>query len=110
MKIRPEFDKVLIGKNLRRYRLLQKLSVEEVRKYLQIGSQQAIYKWEEGACYPQADTLLVLMQLYGIEVNDLISEEISESDRDAISCKLKTFNMDYQSQAERVRKYYLLIA
>lgn len=71
-KDRIEYDKKIIGENLREFRIAKNLSIEEVREYLQIGSQQAIYKWEEGRCYPQADNLLALMQLYEVGLEELV--------------------------------------
>ena len=47
MRYRPEYDKKLIGRNLRRCRQAKNLSVEQVREYLCIGSIQAIYKRSE---------------------------------------------------------------
>lgn len=75
MRKRPEYDKKLIGKNLRRCRQAKDFSVEQVREYLRLGSVQAIYKWEEGASYPQTDTMFALMELYGIELRDLLYRE-----------------------------------
>ena len=62
----------VLGLRLRYFRLKRNLSVEQVRVYLQLESVQAIYKWENGKCLPQADRLLLLMQLYEIEVEDLL--------------------------------------
>lgn len=78
MKYRPEYDKELIGKNLRRCRQAKGFSVEQVREYLRIGSIQAIYKWEEGKSYPQADTMFALMELYEIGIQDLLYKEKKE--------------------------------
>lgn len=79
MKKRPEYNKKLIGENLRRCRQARHFSVEQVREYLRLGSVQAIYKWEEGAGYPQTDTMFALMELYGIELKDLLyGERIEE--------------------------------
>lgn len=75
MKHRPEYDKELIGKNLRRCRQAKNLSVEQVKEYLCIGSIQAIYKWEEGKSYPQTDTMFALMELYEIGLQDLLYKE-----------------------------------
>jgi len=77
-KYRREYDKQLIGRNLRRCRETKSLSVEAVREYLCLGSRQAIYKWEEGKCFPQADTLLALMELYEMQFEDLIFEGVRE--------------------------------
>ena len=78
MKKRPEYNKKLIGENLRRYRQAKHLSVEQVRKYLRLGSVQAIYKWEEGTSYPQTDTMFALMELYDIGLSDLLYGERTE--------------------------------
>lgn len=75
MKFRREYNMKNIGNNLRRCRENKHLTVEDVKCYLRIGSVQAIYKWEEGKNYPQADTLLALMELYEIGVADLLYEE-----------------------------------
>ncbi len=44
MKCRPEYDKKLIGRNLRRCRQAKNLTVDQVREYLSLGSVQAVYK------------------------------------------------------------------
>ena len=71
MRYRPEYDMKVIGSNLRKCREEKKFSVEEVKNYLRIGSVQAIYKWEEGKNYPQADNLLALMELYDAGPGDI---------------------------------------
>lgn len=78
MKYRPEYDKELIGKNLRRCRQAKNLSVEQVKEYLCLGSIQAIYKWEEGKSYPQTDTMFALMELYEIGLQELLYQEREE--------------------------------
>ena len=72
MICRPEYDMKQIGQNLRRLRISKKLSVEDVRKYLCLGSVQAIYKYEKGKCCPQADTMFALMELYEAGLKDII--------------------------------------
>lgn len=80
MLLRPEYDMKLVGHNLRRLRRAKKLSVETVREYLCLGSVQAIYKYEKGKCYPQADTLLALMELYDADIFD-ITRDHKEDDK-----------------------------
>ena len=72
MRQRPEYDKKLIGSNLKHLRESKKISVEDVRKYLCLGSVQAVYKYEKGISYPPADTLLALMELYEADIEDII--------------------------------------
>ena len=74
MKYRREYDLRTIGRNLKYYRKKNHYSVEYVREYLRLGSNQAIYKWESGGGYPQADTMLSLMELYGIGGKELLGE------------------------------------
>ena len=73
MKYRTEYDLKVIGKNLKRLREQHQMTVEQLREYLCLGSVQAIYKYEAGVGYPQADTMLALMELYGVGVNDIVT-------------------------------------
>lgn len=74
MRNRPEYDMKIVGQNLKRLRESNGLTVEEVREYLRLGSVQAIYKHESGRAYPQADTLLALMELYGVGVSEIVGK------------------------------------
>ncbi len=78
MRHRREYNKALIGKNLKRARERQGLTVEDVREYLCLGSVQAIYKYEAGLSYPTADTLLALMELYHINRVDLLCRQLAQ--------------------------------
>ncbi len=80
MKRRHEYSKRLIGENLKKARERRGLTVEDVREYLQLGSVQAIYKYESGQSYPPADTLLALMELYDVERKDLIYKQLIQSE------------------------------
>ena len=80
MMYRPEYDMEVVGKNLKRLRENNALTVEEVREYLRLGSVQAVYKYERGESYPQADTMFALMQLYGASVEDIEEEKNEKKD------------------------------
>ena len=69
---RPEYDAKSIGRNLKRLREAKKLTVDEVRRYLGVGSVQAIYKYEAGKSYPPADAMFALMQLYEADLYDIL--------------------------------------
>ncbi|MBQ9990468.1 MAG: helix-turn-helix transcriptional regulator [Lachnospiraceae bacterium] len=71
---RKEIDSQMFGSNLRFYRNLRGYTVEEVREYLCLGSAQSVYKWESGKNFPQADTLIALMELYEIDYRELLEE------------------------------------
>ena len=78
MNVRPEYDFKVIGNNLKRLRLANGMTVEEVREYMQLGTVQSIYKWERGDGLPQADSLIALMQLYGATNIRMLTEESVE--------------------------------
>lgn len=73
---RPEYDLKVIGRNLKRLRMVKGLSVEEVREYLRLGTPQAVYKYESGKGYPPTDTMFALMELYGADMYDIIDEYV----------------------------------
>ena len=81
MKYRREYDPKVIGENLKRLRKEKQLSVKYVQEYLRLGSVQAIYKYESGNGFPQADTMLALMELYGADVKDIIHKH-----KEKLSC------------------------
>ena len=99
MVCRTEYDMKVIGRNLRRLREKKHLSVEQVREYLCLGSVQAVYKYEAGAGYPQADTLLALMELYDAGVNEILCKicyvYIIEKDRRWGTSIQKTTSYDW---------------
>ena len=106
MKYRPEYDKELIGKNLRRCRQEKGFSVEQVREYLRIGSIQAIYKWEEGKSYPQTDTMFALMELYEIGIQELLYKETEEMQIDTCTEKYAMFaEREKDSRVKRLVQY-----
>lgn len=47
--------------------------MDEVREYLCLGSVQAVYKYEKGKSYPQADTMFALMELYEANLYDIVT-------------------------------------
>lgn len=109
MRQRPEYDMKLIGSNLKRLRESKKLSVEEVRKYLCLGSVQAVYKYERGISYPPADTLLALMELYEADLEDVIGNNKWRQCADSDKCgQLDLIFADIvkQRQFNRLKKYY----
>ena len=69
---RTEYNMKLIGRNLRILRERSGLSVKEVMHYLDLGSVQAIYKYENGISYPPLDKFLAMMNLYEAQWQDVV--------------------------------------
>ena len=66
---RPHFDIVASGERMRQIRRQRNISVKQVMEYM------AVYKWEAGKCYPQADNLVALAILYHVSPMELLVEE-----------------------------------
>ena len=72
---RPRFDIVASGERMREIRRQRNISVKQVMEYMGFESTQAVYKWEAGKCYPQADNLVALAILYHVSPMELLVEE-----------------------------------
>ena len=80
---RPHFDIVASGARMKEIRKQRNISVKQVMEYMGFESTQAVYKWEAGKCYPQADNLVALAILYNVSPIELLVEEdhVSSSSR-----------------------------
>ena len=80
---RPHFDIVASGARMKEIRRQRNISVKQVMEYMGFESTQAVYKWEAGKCYPQADNLVALAILYNVSPMQLLVEEdlVSSSSR-----------------------------
>ena len=72
---RPRFDIVASGERMREIRRQRNISVKQVMGYMGYESTQAVYQWEAGKCYPQADNLVALAILYNVSPMELLVEE-----------------------------------
>ncbi len=88
MMERPHFDLAASGQRMREIRRDRNISVRQVMEYMGFESTQAVYKWEAGKCFPQADNLLALAVLYHVNPMELLVEEDSLSS----SCCLRKRN------------------
>ena len=77
---RPRFDIVASGERMKEIRKQRNISVKQVMEYMGFESTQAVYKWEAGKCYPQADNLVALAMLYnGSPMELLVEEDLASS-------------------------------
>ncbi|HUM84889.1 MAG TPA: helix-turn-helix transcriptional regulator [Lachnospiraceae bacterium] len=72
---KPQYDIEASGKKMKEIRISRGLSARQVMDYMGLTSVQSVYKWEAGKCYPQADNLLAIAKLYGVDPFDLLVEE-----------------------------------
>ena len=64
------------GENIRRLRKQSGLSVKNLQEVFGFATPQAIYKWQQGASLPSIDNLLVLSNLFGVSVEDIIAVDL----------------------------------
>ena len=74
---RPVFDLAASGERMRQARVKNQLTVKEVAEYMGFASTQAVYKWENGRCFPRADNLVALAVLYHVSPAELLVEQKS---------------------------------
>ena len=72
---RPRYNLEASGQRMRDIRVSRKFSVKQVAEYMEFESTQAVYKWEAGKCFPQADNLVALSILYNVSPLELLVEE-----------------------------------
>lgn len=66
-----------LADNLKKIRKENQLSQEQLAEKLGV-SRQSVSKWESGQSYPEMDKVLQICQIFHLNVNELINENISE--------------------------------
>ena len=67
-------DRKATGERIRKLREERGISVRELQRHpdLNLASHQAIYKWEIGQNVPCIDHLLILCEIFDVEITDII--------------------------------------
>lgn len=71
------------GANLQNLRKKHNLSQEQLAEKLDV-SRQAVSKWENGSSYPEMDKLIILSELFNVDIDLLVKGnlEIKEDKED----------------------------
>ena len=64
------------GENIRRLREQSGLSVKELQEIFGFATPQAVYKWQQGTSLPSIDNLVVLAQLFGVPIEEIIAVDV----------------------------------
>ena len=64
-----------LADNLKKIRKDNNLSQEQLAEKLGV-SRQSVSKWESGLSYPEMDKVLQICQLFNLNINELINEDI----------------------------------
>ena len=68
----PVINKKETGIRIGRFMDRCGISVQDVRRYLGLGSVQSIYHWLEGKSVPSIDNLYALSNMFGVGIDDII--------------------------------------
>ena len=68
----PVIDMAATGQNIFRLREAAGLSVKELQDKMGLASLQAIYRWQHGDNIPSVDNLLILADILGVTMDDII--------------------------------------
>lgn len=71
-------DNCTVGKNIASLRQAKGMTQQQLAAVMNV-SHQAVSKWENGAALPDIQTLLELTQLFGVTVEQLLNDDISQS-------------------------------
>lgn len=107
-KERPEYDLAATGEKMRKIRVAKALSVEDVRRYMKFGSVQAIYKWEAGKCFPSADNLLALAELYGVNPTEILVKQ-ARFDSGIVLVLIKDFRRQKRAGRNCISHYQISV-
>ena len=62
------------GRNIERLRKESGLSVKELQEKIGLGSIQSIYRWQRGETLPTVDNLVLLAEIFEVEVDEIIAK------------------------------------
>lgn len=78
----PVLNAKATGARIRELRKAKHLKVEDVARFMNFESEQAVYKWQRGDSLPSIDNLYALSALFETSIDDILigeREEESES-------------------------------
>lgn len=68
----PVLDAVATGARIKELRKQRKIKVDDIRQFMGLESEQAIYKWQRGESLPSIDNLYALSFLFGTSIDSIL--------------------------------------
>ena len=68
----PTIDMIATGLNIRRLRNINGLTNADLQQAFGFQTPQAIYKWYRGDSLPTVDNLVILADLFGVKVDEIL--------------------------------------
>ena len=70
--IMPTIDMLATGNNIKRLRDKSGLTTKDIMDILGFNNPNAIYKWFRGLSLPTLDNLVILADIFGVNMDDII--------------------------------------
>mgnify|MGYP002624078127 CR=1 FL=1 len=67
-----QLNPVATGKRIRELRMQRNIKVNELARLIGLESDQAIYKWQRGDSMPSMDNVVVLSEILGVPLDEII--------------------------------------
>ena len=77
----PTIDMAGTGRNVSVLRKRAGLTVADLQRVFGFATPQAIYKWQRGVALPTIDNLVVLAEVFGVTMDDIIATQYDDSIR-----------------------------
>ena len=68
----PVINLAKTGQNIKKIRIEKGLTVHDIQMIMGFVNPQAIYKWQDGTSLPSVDNLVILSQLFGVPIEDIL--------------------------------------
>ena len=74
----PTVDLAATGSNILRLRKQAGMTVRDLQTIFGFTTPQAIYKWQNGACMPTVDNLVVLSEVFKVRMDDIVVTNVRQ--------------------------------
>ena len=89
-KTYPNIDMIQTGLKLKMYIDNSGMSVKDIQEYLHLSCPQPIYRWINGKILPSVVHLLMLSELFGTHMEELLAKKQNGASTELIFCADKS--------------------
>ena len=75
MQKNPIINMEKTGENIARLRMKSGLSVRQLQEIFGFSTPQSIYKWQRGVVLPAVDNLVILAEVFQVQIEDILVME-----------------------------------
>jgi len=73
MEIMPRINLAATGRNIQQLRNNAGFTVSDLQQIFGFSTPQAIYKWQRGEALPTLDNIVVLAEVLGVPIDNIVS-------------------------------------